>query len=161
MNPTVKTILPHLTAIAIFLVLSVAYFYPQLQGMGVNQSDITQHKGMAKEIQDHKEGNRNHVSLWTNSMFGGMPYLPDHFGESRVISFTRLNKVLTLSIDEPLSAVFLSGMLSFYILMICLGVNHWLSIIGAVSHLGLTTNSIILFEAGHLNQTPGDYLLAT
>lgn len=148
MNPIVKTILPHLTAIVIFLGLSAAYFYPQLQGKEINQSDITQHKGMAKEIQDYKEETGN-ITLWTNSMFGGMPSYQIILVKSGNL-FYPLNKVLTLSIDEPIGRFFV-GMLSFYILMICLGVNQWVSIIGAIA-FGLTTNNIILFEAGHLTK---------
>lgn len=148
MNPIVKKILPHLTAILIFLGLSVAYFYPQLEGKSVNQSDITQHKGMAKEIQDLKEDTGT-TSLWTNSMFGGMPAYQIILVKAGNL-FYPINKVLTLSIKEPIGRFFV-GMLSFYLLMVCLGVNHWVGIIGAIA-FGLTTNSIILYEAGHLTK---------
>lgn len=148
MNPIVKTILPHLTAVLIFLGLSVAYFYPQLQGKSLNQSDITQHKGMAKEYQDYKEETGT-ITLWTNSMFGGMPTYQIILVKSGNL-FYPLNKVLTLSIKEPIGRFFV-GMLSFYLLMVCLGVKPWVSIIGAIA-FGLTTNSIILYEAGHLTK---------
>ena len=45
---------------------------PALDGMVLSTNDIKQHGGMAKEVLDHRE-KTGEVSLWTNSMFGGMP----------------------------------------------------------------------------------------
>lgn len=148
MNPIVKTILPHLAAILLFIGLSAAYFYPQLQGKSLNQSDITQHKGMAKEMQDYREATGTR-SLWTNSMFGGMPTYQISIERAGNL-FYPMNSVLTLSIKEPIGRFFVA-MLSFYLLMVVLGVNQWISIVGAIA-FGLTTNSIILYEAGHMTK---------
>jgi hypothetical protein len=42
-------------------------------------------------------------------------------------------------------------MIGFYILMIVLGVGPWLGMIGAIA-FGLTSNQLILFEAGHVSK---------
>ena len=42
-------------------------------------------------------------------------------------------------------------MLSFYILMLVLGVNQWLAVLGAIA-FGFTTNNFTLYEAGHITK---------
>ena len=46
--------LPIIIAIGLFLVISIAYMYPALEGKNVSQHDITQHIGMSKEIVDYR-----------------------------------------------------------------------------------------------------------
>ena len=71
-NVSFRQALPYLAAIAIFIVIALAYFSPLLEGKVLKQSDITQFKGMSKEIVDYR-AQTGEEALWTNSMFGGMP----------------------------------------------------------------------------------------
>ena len=62
----------HLVVILSFIVLSIAYFSPILEGKVLNQSDMHNAAGMSQElIQYHEE--TGEYAQWTNSMFGGMP----------------------------------------------------------------------------------------
>src|SRR5678815_5476562 len=61
-----------LMAAGVFLLLSVMYFLPQLQGKVIQQSDILAVRSMNHEAQVYQE-KTGRVMLWTNSMFGGMP----------------------------------------------------------------------------------------
>src|SRR3990167_5495464 len=63
----------HFAAIGIFLLISVAYFSKQLQGYGLKQHDIAEHKGISREIAVYREHNNGQEPLWSNGMFGGMP----------------------------------------------------------------------------------------
>ena len=72
MQSTFKKILPHLVVLVGFIILSLAYFSPVLQGKQILQSDILQYKGMAKQQQDFK-AKTGEEAYWTNSAFGGMP----------------------------------------------------------------------------------------
>jgi hypothetical protein len=63
---------PHLLAILGFVVVSLIYFYPVLQGKEIYQSDIAQYTGMAKEQNDFRK-ETGEEPYWTNSAFGGMP----------------------------------------------------------------------------------------
>ena len=45
---------PYLIAILVFVIASVLYFNPILKGEKIKQSDITQFKGMSKEIADYR-----------------------------------------------------------------------------------------------------------
>lgn len=145
MNPVLKRIFPHAIAIIGFLLVCVIYFLPQLQGKVAQSSDNIQYKGMAQELNKYKQ-DTGETALWTNSMFGGMPsYQINTAKEGNYISV--LDKIATLGFSRPIG-YFLAGMIGFYILMICLGVNPWLSMIGAIA-FGFTTNNFLLFEAGH------------
>lgn len=144
-SPLLQQVLPHIAAILLFLILNSFYFSPQLSGKVVEQSDIIQYLGMAKEVKDYKK-ETGETSLWTNSMFGGMPtYQINTSKEGNYLKY--LERTIYLGFKNPIG-VFFAAMLSFYILMVVLGVNPWLSIIGAVV-FGFTTNNFLLYETGH------------
>ena len=50
-----KKFLPHLLIVVGFVVASLAYFNPVLQGKQIFQSDIMQYIGMAKQQNDFRE----------------------------------------------------------------------------------------------------------
>lgn len=67
-----RQLLPYVVAILIFMVLTLVYVSPVLEGQRLRQPDIVNFQGMAKEIRDFREDTGDEA-LWTNSMFGGMP----------------------------------------------------------------------------------------
>ncbi len=143
-----KNLLPHIAAIALFLALSCIYFYPQLQGKALNQSDIRQYQGASKEARDYKSTTGDDTQ-WTNSMFGGMPTYK--IITNRAGNLTApFEKIARLGIPSPIGRFFWA-MTGFYVMLLLLGVNRWLSAAGAIA-FGFTTNSFILFEAGHMTQ---------
>lgn len=145
MNAIIRRAIPHLAAVAVFLLACAFYFSPQLQGKVPEQGDIIQYRGMSQEAREfyEKTGER---TLWTNAMFGGMPtYQINTVSEGNNLKL--LDRIGTLGIEPPIGRFFIA-MLSFYILMAVLGVNPWLGAIGALA-FGLTTNNLILYEAGH------------
>ena len=54
-NINMKSLLPIITGVVIFIVLTFGYFTPLMKGKVIMQSDMIQNKGMAKEIVDHRE----------------------------------------------------------------------------------------------------------
>ena len=140
--------LPHIAAVFTFLIICCIYFLPQLSGKVVSAGDTVSHKGMSKEISDHyeKTGDR---TLWTNSMFGGMPTYQIN-GTQPTNALQYVEKISHLFISRPIG-YFLGMMVGFYVLMIMLRVNPWLSIIGAIA-FSLTTNNLVLFGAGHMSK---------
>jgi hypothetical protein len=64
--------LPHLLSLSGFILISLIYFYPVLQGKMILQSDIVQYTGMAKEQNDFR-ATTGEEPFWTNAAFGGMP----------------------------------------------------------------------------------------
>jgi len=144
-----KKALPHLAAIVIFLVVSVIYFSPQIQGEVIRQGDIEQGKGMIKEMNDYKSIT-GESALWTNAMFGGMPSYQIASPQKGNLIRRFIEPLMQLNIGDPISWFFVS-FLSFYIMLIALGVNPWVAIVGALAY-GFTTNNFVLYEAGHTSK---------
>ena len=72
MNQLLKQYTKHLIVLLGFIVVSLAYFSPVLQGKKIFQSDIVQYKGMAKQQIDFRSTS-GVETYWTNAAFGGMP----------------------------------------------------------------------------------------
>ncbi|MBR4882448.1 MAG: hypothetical protein IKU18_01080, partial [Bacteroidales bacterium] len=68
-----KKILKYALPILAFVVIAYGYAPQVLEGKIVNQSDISSWEGMANEIVTFNKANPGERTLWTNSMFGGMP----------------------------------------------------------------------------------------
>jgi hypothetical protein len=135
----------HILALFLFLSLSVIYFYPQFQGKQIFQSDIISWKAAADEIITYNETHRE-PTLWTNSMFSGMPA---YFVSTRHPGnlMLKLEKVVNLFLERP-AGYFIALMICFYLLGNFLKWHPLVSIIVALA-FGFSTNHFILFEAGH------------
>jgi hypothetical protein len=141
--------IPHIAAVLIFIVITFVFFGPMiLDDKVLPQGDINQYDGMAKEISDFRDKNHSEP-LWTNSMFGGMPAF-----QISTVYPANLNqyveKVVRLGLPEFTGYLFAAA-LGFYLLLLVLGVNPWLSIGGAVAY-SLATFNLIIIEAGHNTQ---------
>jgi len=141
--------LPHIAAILILIVFTCAYFAPQLQGKTIIMGDIVGYDGMAQEARAYYDETGRHT-LWTNSIFGGMPTYQMSAPQTNNI-FISLLKTSYLGFDRPLG-YFLLGCFSAYIMFLIFGVNPWLSLIGAFA-FAFTTNNLVLYEAGHTSKT--------
>ncbi len=147
-NLSIKSAIPYLAAIVIFIVITMAYLNPLIEGKKLRQDDITRNKGMSKEIVDYREKTGNEP-LWTNSMFSGMPaYQISTKYPANLIRF--IDQIFLLGLPHPADLVFLY-MIGFFILLIVLGVNPWLGIAGSIA-FGLSSFFLIVLEAGHNSQ---------
>ncbi len=140
----IKKILPYGIAILIFLIASLAYFNPVLKGKQIAQSDITQFRGMVKEINDYRAEN-NKEPYWTSASFSGMPayqisaYYPNDFVRS-------IDKALRF-LPRPADYTFIY-FLSFFVLMMAMKVEWRLAVFGSLA-FGFSTYLIIIFIPGH------------
>lgn len=145
MKANLKRYLPHLVAITVMLLIAMIYFSPALSNYRVFQSDIQQHKGMSNEVVDFRE-EFDAEPLWTNSMFGGMPATQiSVVYKSNILR--HVNKVLQLGLPHPIN-VFFIYMIGFYIFLLCLRVNPWLALVGAIAY-GFSTYFFIIIDVGH------------
>jgi len=144
-----KSALPHIIAVAIFAIVAIIYCKPALEGKVLQQSDITQWKGMAQDAFAFKEKNGN-FPLWSNSMFGGMPAYQTTGVGGFQYSVGWIDQLLTLRLAEPISLFFLAS-LCFYFLAQVLGFNTIISIIGALGYSYATYNPIIV-TVGHITK---------
>ncbi len=140
-----KRNLPHILVVGLFVLISMVYFNPLLSGKKLYQGDITNFKGMSKEIVDFRKDHNGEEPYWTNSMFGGMPayQISVLYNNDWVKSIDSAIRFL----PHPASLLFLY-FISFYFMMILLG-NDWrISLIGALA-FGLSTYFLIIIDAGH------------
>lgn len=144
-----KSALPHIIAVAIFAIVAIIYCKPALEGKVLQQSDITQWKGMAQDAFAFKEKNGN-FPLWSNSMFGGMPAYQTTGVGGFEYSVGWIDQLLTLRLAEPISLFFLAS-LCFYFLAQVLGFNTIISVIGALGYSYATYNPIIV-TVGHITK---------
>lgn len=144
-NISVKRLIPHVAAIVIFVAITLVYFNPVLSGKKLQQPDIDRHKGMSKEVVDFRE-RTGEEALWTNSMFGGMPaYQISVKYKNNLMAY--VDDIFQLGLPHPAGLVFLY-FLGFYILLLVLRVNPWISIAGAIA-FAFSSYFFIILEAGH------------
>ncbi len=140
-----KKLIPYVVAVVLFVILSLAYMSPVLEGKKLSQGDIVRHKGMSKEVVDFR-AETGEEALWTNSMFGGMPaYQISVKYKANLVQY--FDKIMRLGLPRPADMVFLY-MIGFFILLVVLRVNPWLSIAGAIA-FGFSSYFLIILEAGH------------
>lgn len=143
-NKVVQQVLPHAIAVVIFLLVSVIFCKPILDGNVLNQHDIVGWKGMAQNAFEYKE-KHGHFPLWNPNLFSGMPNYQVAFeGKS---ALPDLNIVFTLGLPKPISFFFLAC-ICFYILCVSLRLKPIVGILGALAFAFSTYNPVII-GAGH------------
>lgn len=140
-----KGAVPHLVALAAFLIITVLYFQPLFQGKKIYQGDIVNYKGMSQELIEHRE-TTGEEALWTNRMFGGMPaYQISHRTPTNLL--LHVDRLIGFNFPREASFV-LIALIGFYILLLSMGVAPPFAIAGAIG-FGLTSYLFIIIEAGH------------
>ena len=140
-----KQFLGIIFAIIAFAAITLVYFTPILEGKRIKQHDIEMYKGMSQEINQFRE-ETGEQSLWTNSMFGGMPAWNIGVQQNSNL-MTYIQKIIGLGFPSPIMSVFIS-MLGFFILLLVLDCKIWISFIGALAY-GFTSYLFIVMGAGH------------
>ena len=139
-----KGFLPHILVVFGFLIISLAYFNPVLQGKEIFQSDIVQYIGMAKQQNDFR-AETGEEPYWTDSAFGGMPtyqlgaYYPHNY-------IKKLDSALRF-LPRPADYLFLY-FIGFYILLLVLKLDYKIAFLGALA-FGFSTYLIIILGVGH------------
>ena len=144
----IKKIKPHAISLFLFVCISVFYFSPLLEGKKLDMQDIKQYQGMSKEITDYRL-ETGEESLWTNSMFSGMPaYQITAKSNSNLIKY--VVKIITFGLPRPANLLFLY-LLGFYVLLLSLKVDYRISFIGAIA-FAFSSYFFIIIEAGHMTK---------
>jgi hypothetical protein len=134
----------HFVALALFIILSFTYFSPILTGKVLIGHDTFGWFGMSKESADYND-THDDVALWTNSMFGGMPTYQINLSQP----YNGLNVIewVLKVFPRPVYFLFLY-LIGFYLLLIMLRVNPWLSMAGAIA-FAFGSYNLIIIAAGH------------
>ena len=139
-----ERIYPHAIAVLGFILISLIYFYPVLQGKKISQSDIALYTGMAKEQIDFR-ATENAEPYWTNSAFGGMPtyQLGANYPHEYI---SKIDSALRF-LPRPADYLFLY-FLGFYVLLLVLKTDPLKAFFGALA-FGFSTYLIIILGVGH------------
>lgn len=145
---TSRQLLAAASALAIFFVVSAAYFAPQFRGEVLPQHDVVQYEGMSRDIKQMR-ARTGEDPQWTGGMFGGMPaYLIDVAYPAQIVKNT-VGKV-TKIIDTPAGFLFFAMTAMWLMLLVC-GVNPWVGIVPALAY-GLSTYFLLIIGAGHVTK---------
>ncbi len=139
-----KKILPHLVVLVLFVVASLLYFNPVLQGKKLFQSDIAQYVGMSKQQKDYKK-ETGKEAYWTNAAFGGMPTY--QLGAKYPHNYIKKLDLTLRFLPRPADYLFLY-FIGLYILLLVLKIDYKLAFLGAIA-FGFSTYLIIILGVGH------------
>ena len=143
-----KNVWPYLVAILIFAFIALGYFMPDIaEGKTLFQGDTQQGLAIGHEITQHRQ-ETGETTRWTNSLFSGMPtyQTSPSYGVTKVLYF--INDAISLFLPSPAGYLFLM-MVGFFILMIVLGMNVPLAVLGALMYT-FSSYFLIIIEAGHI-----------
>ena len=148
-----KSIVPHIIAVLVFLMLTLVYFSPVFEGKDIKQDDAIGSMGWGKDAYDyHKESGE--YSYWSNAMFSGMP-CNYTFSPQPDNAFKPIGEVMTLNIFgasyRHIGCIFLT-FIGCYIMLLALGCKSWLSIAGSIAYT-LGSYNFIIIDAGHMNKS--------
>jgi hypothetical protein len=135
---------PHALVLLGFVLISLIYFYPVLQGKQIFQSDIAQYTGMAKEQNDFRKAEKIEP-YWTNSAFGGMPTY--QLGAKYPHDYVGMIDDALRFLPRPADYLFLY-FLGFYGLLLVLKIDPLKAFFGALA-FGFSTYLIIILGVGH------------
>src|SRR5574344_547217 len=140
-----KKLLPYILAILAFIIIGYSYAPYTLQGKVVNQSDISSWNGMANEIVTWNDAHPGDRTLWTNSMFSGMPATTisvKYHGD-----FTQYIYDLLFIGQRPASYLIIC-MIGAFLMFLAFGVNVWLAILGAIA-MAFCSYNMQIIQVGH------------
>lgn len=156
MKPLTKKIITHAVIVLLFFVIAVVYMHPILGGKIIAQGDVMQYRWTSSEYAKFKQ-ETGETAYWNSSAFCGMPMYQMHNIPSKNI-FQPLKYVLTLTfIGEGTEGrncdwgIIFLYLLGFYVALSALGLNPWLSLLGAIA-FGFGSYNIIIIETGHITK---------
>lgn len=140
-----KPIVQHALCILLMIIVAFAYNLPAFQGNELKQGDTIHWKSMSWEAKQWHDAT-GEVTLWSNSMFGGMPtatYAVFGSGNYIAVAFYALVEFLTTPF-----ALILLAMIGFYVLAYAMRWNRWIGLIGGIAYAFVAYNPQII-AAGH------------
>ena len=140
-----KRVISIVAAIIAFAAITLVYFSPILEGKRLKQHDVEAWRGAAQETIEYRE-TTGQQTLWTNSMFGGMPTW-NISAPAKSNLFMYVDQLLTLKLPSSTGTVFIS-MLGCFVLLLLLDCGLLISFIGAIAY-GFSSYLFIVIGAGH------------
>ena len=144
-----KKIAPYLVALVVFIGFAVAYCSPLLEGKVLYAGDTMNWHGAANEALEYR-AKTGETTWWTNSMFGGMPtfQIAGKITSGTIAGWWKIGTQKLLG--DPIAIIFLY-LVGFFLMLLCFGINPWLSVVGALA-IGMSTYFFLIIPAGHITK---------
>jgi len=144
-----KKLLPHLIAVAIFLIVAVVFCKPALEGKVVYQHDLQGWRGMVQQSEEFR-ATYGHYPLWTNSLFSGMPTFQIAINATHWLSLNYFEKIFTLGLPQPINFFFLACICLYFLCMV-LRISPWVGIMASLAYAYSTYDPVIIM-VGHVTK---------
>ena len=143
-----RNFLHAILGVAIIVLLSLVYFYPDVfEGNVLRQHDTVQGIANGHEAKTFEEST-GETTRWTNSLFSGMPtyQISPSYGSSKWI--TTIVRAYSLWLPHPANLIFIM-MIGFYILLLACKARWYIALLGAIGY-GFSSYFFIIIGAGHI-----------
>ncbi|WP_315361775.1 YfhO family protein [Prevotella histicola] len=145
---TWKKFLPDVVVIAVFAIISFAYFFvPITQGKILYQHDASAGVGAAQEMTEYQNCT-GETTRWTNSIFGGMPTYQMSPSYQSTDGLSQVMNAYHLWLPDNVWFLF-AYLLGFYILLRAFDFRQSLAALGSVMW-AFSSYFLIIIAAGHL-----------
>ena len=154
MQNLVRKASEHIAAILLFLGITVIYFAPAVfEGKTIQQSDMIHGQGMgySQMKQYEKTAKPGEFSVWSDAMFGGMPYSSSYGDPAPKLPGFEWIEQLVIGIGYLNAGMIFAALISFYILMCVMGVKRWLAIAGSIA-FAFASYNLIIIAVGHITK---------
>lgn len=144
----IKKFLPDLLVVALFVIISVAYFTPStFEGRILYQHDTAAGVGAGSEVSAYKS-ETGETTRWTNALFGGMPtyQIAPSYGSLHILA--KVADAFHLWLPDYVWQVFMY-LLGFYILLRAFDFRRELAVLGAIVW-AFSSYFFIIIAAGHM-----------
>ena len=148
----IKNLLPYVAAILVFLAIALIYCAPALDGKVLLQGDVNNWRGAAQEARTFAEETGN-APWWTNSMFSGMPTY-QITGSTTSMKWRKTLETIShfgFTGNMEATGIIFAYFFGFFLMLLCFGVNPWLSLAGALA-IGFSSYFFLIIPAGHLTK---------
>ncbi len=137
-------LLKHFYVVLFFIIVSILFFSPILEGKKILQPDIVKYTAMSKELNDFRTDN-DEETYWINNAFSGMPTF--QLGAKYPHNYIKKLDLSLRFLPRPADYIFLY-LICFYILCLSLKVEYRLAVLGSLA-FAFSTYLIIIIGVGH------------
>jgi hypothetical protein len=144
-NTVLKKIGIYAGVLLLFIGLAYGFTPEVLDGKIVNQSDISQWKGMANEAMTYNEAHPDDPTAWSNAMFGGMPTTATIDSFEGDYTDPIYDSLLT---GRRPASYLLIALIGGFLLMLSLGTSTLIAVGGAIA-MAFCSYNFQIITAGH------------
>ena len=143
-----KKIAPELVILGIFIVASLIYYFPAVEGKVIYAGDYINGRAACQESHDFHDQTGDY-SFWTGSMFSGMPnYQIGANGGFAVDKILYPIRWVLKAGNRNVFFIFLYFLIAFYLLLRTFKIEKWISMAGSFA-MAMSSYFFVIVAASH------------